>query len=190
MSLRSLAAIVISSGMLASGAEPDGKTTQELIQQLGSPDFREREKAHRALSGKTDHDSIDQLLKAMQSDDLEVFRRAQLILRPYLAIQREKTIMERMQKIRGSLQGKFPWINHDRVGSEIAQFYMDHADGPSCWPDWKRYRNATELMILNLLKCNEPVEELIERLKESELRWIEDYNQNANNKKIPPTWKK
>lgn len=186
-----LLAAALSSIILASMAPADERTSS-LIKKLGSKDFRTREMAHKALLQKTDPDSMRQLVKALKSSDLEVTRRVSMIIRPYLAIQREKTLQGQMQKIREALKGKFPWISYS-TGLDWSgqQTYRDKGKGQPGPPEWEDYRNATELFIYDLLQDGREREanEIIEALKGEEIRYVESYNLH-NTPKLPfPPWK-
>lgn len=182
---KGLLATILASALVAGTEAGD---TQSLVKQLGSTHYPTREKASQALSGKTDKETTNLLLQAMKSGDLEASRRARMILKPYLDSEKEKTILGQMQKIREKLGGKFPWTDGNNVGWEAHQSYYAKANGASNPPDWTRYRHATELLILDLVKEGIDPSGMIEGLKESELRWIEQ-NGKSYQPPLSPTWK-
>lgn len=169
-------------GTAAAGGEAD------LIQQLGSGDYRTREVAHQKLATTLDAKTISLLLKAEKSTNVELSRRATELLKPHRERLRQKEIDERFEKLRTKYEGKFPWINDRAIHSSIHREYFQMAKGATTGPDWPKHRNATELLILNLLRQGYVVENLLEKLKADELRWI-DLNNRYSADKIPPTWK-
>jgi hypothetical protein len=61
------------------------------------------------------------------------------------------------------------------------------AQGTSTAPDWTKYRNATDLLIQDLVRAGFDTKDLIESMKARELQWIENHNKHTTNK-IPDTW--
>jgi hypothetical protein len=90
---------------LAAGQEPPAKpvapkkSVEQLIAQLGSEQFDEREVATRELKDR--EDALPALRKAVQSSDVEVRRRAALLLEGW----REKLVREELRKLLARCKG-------------------------------------------------------------------------------------
>ena len=157
--------------------------TQSLVKQLGSSHYPTREKATQALRGKTDTNTTQLLLQAMKSGDQEARRRAESLLEPYLAEERKRAIEEKIQKIREACgPAGLPWCDMAQMGWENQQVYMQQAKGDCNSPVWSKYRNATEFLLRDILTNGYDVSELLDRMKERENAWVQDYNRYAHSK--------
>src|SRR5689334_4558729 len=77
-----MAVLVLAAGLLGGGmgAEPSDRDIQALVEQLGSPRFRDREQAMQKLI-KIGKPAVPALRKALDSEDLEVQMRARNALK-------------------------------------------------------------------------------------------------------------
>lgn len=119
------------------------------------------------------------LLEAERSPDLEISRRAEILLRPYY----QRIAGETVQKLKEACGGKFPWADMDDHGEAMQQFKFDASEqnGP---PEWASHRSATERYLLEVARARGPVQEILERMKQRQNQWVEQYRQNFSQHKL------
>ncbi len=157
----------------------------QLIDQLGSVKFPEREKAYRQLK-KVGPSAYPFLLKAEKSKDAEIASRAKKLLIPYydahfetLATKLTPTKYPRTPWLwtpENGYGGAFNWvINAQKADKKLS-------NDP---PDWTAYRVGTRLYVLDMLKEGRSEKEIVAALDgmaRAEIDWIRDFGKNY----VPP----
>jgi hypothetical protein len=157
--------------------------TLALIAQLGSDDFRTREKATMDLY-KMGGDAVLQLHVAETSKDKEVSRRASLLLEKYNQMMAPRIIKSLLSK-------HVPWFSHEGDFGEARTHYLQKAQQKvgygspeNGWADW---REATKMYITDMVLDRKSIAEIrsiLTDFQKSETKWL-DQNPNYKNEYNP-----
>lgn len=154
-----------------------GLLTVMLITQLGSPRYRERERANELLH-RLSPLAAPYLKAAKQHNDLEIADRSYRILARYYAVRAEHLA----EKTRPSEWPRIPWLdmlpdNHpDRQA--VVQYYLAQAHEKNCAkgpPHWDDYRLATKLYLQQLFRDQhdaDKIRSLLDQMAASEKQWL------------------
>ncbi len=157
----------------------------QLIDQLGSVKFPEREKAYRELK-KIGPSAYPLLLKAEKSKDAEVASRAKKLLGPHYAAHFENLAT----KLAPTKYPRMPWLWTPENGySGAFNWVIDAQKADKTLsgdaPDWTSWRVATKLYVHDLLREGKSEKEIVavlDGMANAEINWIRDYGKQY----VPP----
>lgn len=131
-----------------------------LIVELGSPNFNDRERAHKCLQS-LGADAIPQLSLVRSSTDREIAMRATLLCRRWRSQHAEQW---------ANGLGKMPWIWDDC--GYLARGRQRFGIGGS--PEWQDYREATRLMMIDLYlaECEQEATRLLTDFRRRDAEWV------------------
>ena len=181
-SRRLLLAAAVTLGASAAEVECQDKTPTALIKQLGSSDWKKRERAMAELRESYD-DRLEAELLNVRGGDYEMQNRIQVLLAPW----HQKQVKVRVDSMKAACNGKVPWI--DMLPEEscdrwaIQSHYMnDIPAGPKdAYPDYQKYEKATERMLFDLSAQKFDFSPMIERMKVRQNDWLQS-------RKLPPQY--
>lgn len=164
------------------------------ITQLGSPKFRERERAHIALTHLLPH-SETALRKSLTSQDIETRVRADSIIKQWWT----DTAEAKADNILPTGYKLLPWIDQLPKAypkrEEITQQYLiaaQHKIGRKGPPLWEDYRLGTKLFIRKLFgdgADKRDVQKLLDQMRDSEIEWFESWNGKNYKPRLVIPWK-
>jgi hypothetical protein len=185
--MKYLTAFLLLGALCISGAAQDEAAT---VTELGHRSCRVREFAMKRLRDNLTPEAVRLLEKAQSCDDPEVARRAELLLRPHY----EKAAQQAVANVKAHCGGKLPWIDQlPEDYPERAAVLARHLTQArqTCFegaPEWREFRLATEYHLLELARDRQPVEQLVNAMKQREIVWIQAHGRSYT----PPlvaTWK-
>jgi len=168
-----IAAVVLTAGAFVAGADAQTteKSTDTLMKELSSSHHPSREKAFKLLQGKYD-DALEQELLSAKPNDLEGRRRIDALLSPY----HEKQVRVRVENMIKACKGKLPWIDMQDNSCAKNHYYSITPDKDSSPPEYRNYRKATELMLMDRSMERFDFTPLVQHMKQRQNAWLKEHH--------------